>query len=203
MALIEAQREAERQATRVRVEAEAEKEAAADRAAARREEAQAEADAITIKAAAKKQDLLAEAEGQRAIVGAENALDQSIINMKVEIAKLETMPKLAAELVRPAEKIDSIRIHQMSGLGGAGATGGGGNGADKPVVNQALDSILGMAVQLPAMKKIGEELGLSLEDGLTTASTANSNGKAVEAESAAPALPDETGEVEDAGPKPN
>jgi len=87
--------------------------------------------------------------------------------MKVEIARLETLPKLAAELVKPAEKIDSIRIHQMSGLGGA--TGTGGNGADKPVVNQALDSILGMAVQLPAMKKIGEELGISLENGLDTA----------------------------------
>ncbi|MEM7057714.1 MAG: flotillin domain-containing protein [Pseudomonadota bacterium] len=180
VALIEAEREAERLATRVRVEAEAEKEAASDRAEARREEAQAEADAITIKAEAKKQDLLAEAEGQAAIVGAENALDQAIINMKVDIARLETMPKLAAELVRPAEKIDSIRIHQMSGLGGAGGTGGEGSGSDKPVVNQALDSILGMAVQLPAMKKIGEELGLSLEDGLTTAS--KGNGKAVAAE---------------------
>ena len=166
VALIEAQREAERQATRVRVEAEAEKEAAADRAQARREEAQAEADAITIRAEAKKKDLLAEAEGQRAIVAAENALDQQIINMKVEIARLETLPKLASELVKPAEKIDSIRIHQMTGMGNGAANGaGGGGGGDKPVVNQALDSILGMAVQLPAMKKIGEELGLSLGDG--------------------------------------
>ena len=171
VALIEAQREAERAATRVRVEAEAEKAAASDRADARREEAQAEADAITIRADAKKKDLLAEAEGQRAIVGAENALDQAIINMKVEIARLETMPKLAAELVKPAEKIDSIRIHQMSGLGGQTGGNGDGGGSDKPVVNQALDSILGMAVQLPAMKKIGEELGLSLENGLDTVTT--------------------------------
>ena len=169
VALIEAQREAERTATRVRIEAEAEKAAASDRADARREEAQAEADAITIRADAKKKDLLAEAEGQRAIVGAEHALDQAIINMKVEIARLETMPKLAAELVKPAEKIDSIRIHQMSGLGGQGNGSGESGGSDKPVVNQALDSILGMAVQLPAMKKIGEELGLSLENGLDTA----------------------------------
>ncbi len=166
VALIEAQREAERAATRIRVAAEAERDAANDRAEARREEARADADAVTIKAEAKKLDLLAEAEGQRAIAAAENALDQRLIDMKVEIARFETMPKLAAELVRPAEKIDSIRIHQMSGLGGAGATGAGG---DKPVINQALDSILGMAVQLPAMKKIGEELGLSLDDGLTTA----------------------------------
>jgi len=165
--LIEAQREAERAATRIRIEAQVEKEAAADRADARREEAQAEADAITIKAAAKKQDMLAEAEGQRAIVGAENALDQAIINMKVEIARLDTMPRLAAELVRPAEKIESIRIHHLSGLGGASGGNGGDGAADKPPVNQALDSILGMAMQLPAMKKLGEELGLSMEGGLS------------------------------------
>ncbi|MEM7683792.1 MAG: flotillin domain-containing protein, partial [Pseudomonadota bacterium] len=166
VALIEARREAERAATRVRLEAQAEKEAAADRAEARREEAQADADALTIRAEAKKKDLLAEAEGQRAIVAAENALDQPIINMKLEVARLEALPKLAQELVKPAEKIDSIKIHQVTGLGGVGSSGAGGGGGDKPVVNQALDSILGMAVQMPAMKKLGEELGLSLEDGL-------------------------------------
>ena len=46
VALIEAQREAERAATRIRIEAEAERSAAEDRAEARREEARAEADAI-------------------------------------------------------------------------------------------------------------------------------------------------------------
>jgi flotillin len=35
------------------------------------------------------------------------------------------------------------------------------------VVNQALDSIMGMAVQMPALKKLGEELGLSMEDGVS------------------------------------
>ena len=168
VALIEAAREAERAATKVRVEAEAERAAAADRAEAKREEAQAEADAITIRAEAKKQDMLAEAEGQRALVASENALDPAIIAMRLELAKLEAYPKLAAELVKPAEKIESIRIHQVSGFGGATGANGA-NGHDKPVVNQALDSILGMAVQLPAMKKLGEELGLSLEGGLATA----------------------------------
>jgi hypothetical protein len=48
----------------------------------------------------------------------------------------------------------------------------GGSG-EKPVVNQALDSIMGMAVQMPALKKLGEELGLSMEDGVSgIASTA-------------------------------
>jgi len=162
--LIEATREAERQATAIRLAAQAEKEAAADRAEARREEAQAEADALNIRAEAKKNDMLAEAEGKRAIVEADNALSAAQIRMKVDMARIETMPSIISEMVKPAEKIDSIKIHQVGGIG-AGAAGGAAN-SDKPVVNQALDSIMGMAVQMPALKKLGEELGLSMENGV-------------------------------------
>ena len=91
---------------------------------------------------------------------------EAIAEMKVDLARLEAMPQIVAEMVRPAEKIDSIKIHQIGGLTGGVGTGPGGDGAGKPVVNQALDSILGMAVQMPALKKLGEELGVSLEDGL-------------------------------------
>ena len=164
--LIEAQREAERAATRVKVEATAEKDAAHDRAEARREEAQADADALTIRAEAKKTDLLAEAEGRRAIVEAENAIAQEIVNMKIALARLEKLPEIVAQMVKPAEKIDTIRIHQVSGLGAMGGGAGGAGGGDKPPVNQALDSIMGMAVQLPALKKIGEELGVSMDKGV-------------------------------------
>ncbi|WP_171207646.1 MULTISPECIES: flotillin family protein [unclassified Ruegeria] len=162
--LIEATREAERQATAIRLSAQAEKEAAADRAEARREEAQAEADALNIRAEAKKNDMLAEAEGKRAIVEADNALSAAQIRMKVDMARIETMPSIISEMVKPAEKIDSIKIHQVGGIGSA--TGGGTAGGDKPVVNQALDSIMGMAVQMPALKKLGDELGLSMENGV-------------------------------------
>lgn len=165
IALIEARREAERAATRVKVEATAEKDAAQDRAEAVREEAQAEADSLSIRAEAKKTDLLAEAEGRRAIVEAENAITEEIVNMKIALARLEKLPEIVAEMVKPAEKIDTIRIHQVSGLGQG--TGGDANGHDKPPVNQALDSIMGMAVQLPALKKIGEDLGVSMDNGVT------------------------------------
>ncbi|KAE9629982.1 flotillin family protein [Parasedimentitalea maritima] len=168
--LIEATQEAERQATAIRLSALAEKDAAADRADARREEAQAEADALNIRAEAKKNDMLAEAEGKRAIVEADNVLSGEQIRMRVDLARIEAMPTIIAEMVKPAEKIDSIKIHQVSGIGGNGAAASGGSGSgdgDKPVVNQALDSIMGMAVQMPALKKLGEELGLSMEDGVS------------------------------------
>ncbi|WP_323768073.1 flotillin family protein [Antarctobacter sp.] len=174
IALIEAAREAERLATGIRLSAQAEKDAASDRASARREEAQADADAITIRAEAKKMDLLAEAEGRRAIADAENVLSAGLIAMKIDLARIEALPKILAEAVKPAEKIDSIRIHHLSGLNGTqgGASGGVG---DKPPVNQALDSILGMAVQLPALKKLGEELGMTMDgtiDGLMSSTPA-------------------------------
>ncbi|WP_372574591.1 flotillin family protein [Ruegeria jejuensis] len=164
--LIEATREAERQATAIRLAAEAAKDAAADHAQARREEAQAEADALNIRAEAKKNDMLAEAEGKRAIVEAENVLSPELIRMKVDMARIDTMPEIITQMVKPAEKIDSIKIHQVSGIGGAGTSGSTAANGDKPVVNQALDSIMGMAVQMPALKKLGEELGLSMENGV-------------------------------------
>lgn len=163
IAIIEAQREAERGATEVLVRAQAEKDAAADRAEAVLEEARADASAITIRAEAKKVDMLAEAEGARAIADSENALSAEIVEMKVALARLEAMPEIVAQMVKPAEKIDSIKIHQISGMN---AGNGGNSGSGGAPVNQALDSIMGMALQMPAMKKLGEELGISMEGGL-------------------------------------
>ena len=166
IALIEAQKEAERQATAIRLAAEAEKDAASDRAAAKLEEAQADANALTVRAEAKKADLLATAEGQTAIANSENELSAEIIAMKIRLASLEAMPAIIAEMVKPAEKIDSIKIHQVTGMGRDGGGAGDGTGAGGTPVNQALDSVLGMALQMPAMQALGKELGISLENGV-------------------------------------
>lgn len=165
ISLIEATKEAERQATAIRLAAQAEKDAASDRAAAKLEEAQADAQAITVRAEAKKTDLLATAEGQTAIANSENELSAEIVAMKVRLAQLEAMPAIIAEMVKPAEKIDSIKIHQVTGMGQPGGANGGAAGSGTPV-NQALDSVLGMALQMPAMQALGKELGISLENGL-------------------------------------
>ncbi len=166
IALIEAEKEAERQATAIRLAATAKKDAASDRASAKLEEAQADADAIKVRAEAKKADLLATAEGQTAIANSENELSAEIIAMKIRLASLEAMPAMIAETVKPAEKIDSIKIHQVTGLNGRGASGDGAGGTPGTPVNQALDSVLGMALQMPAMQALGKELGVSLENGI-------------------------------------
>ncbi|MGV8986544.1 MAG: flotillin family protein [Cypionkella sp.] len=161
IAMISARLEAERDGTMIRLAAEAERFAAADRATALREEAQGEADSLTIRAAAKLKDLLAEAEGRQALANSENTLSPEIIAMRIALAKIEAMPRIVAEMVKPAEKIDSIRINQISGLGHSS----GGDGAKAPV-NQAFDAMLGAAFQLPVMKKLGEELGMNFDEGL-------------------------------------
>lgn len=169
VAVLAAQQEAEVAGTRARLSAATEVATAQDRAAAKLKAAEAEAEAVALRAQATKQELLAQAEGRRALAEAENALDERASAMRVELAKVEALPKVLAEMVKPAEKIDSIRIHQISGLGGvgSGAVGGDGGGADtRPPVNQALDSVMAMAVQLPALKKLGEDLGMSLDAGL-------------------------------------
>ena len=88
------------------------------------------------------------------------------------------MPEIISQLVKPAEKIDSIRIHQVSGFGGStnlNGTSAGGNGAadpSKPPMTQVMDSILGMALQLPALKSIGESIGLDLSSAVTPTGSA-------------------------------
>ena len=111
--------------------------------------------------------MLAEAEGKRALVEADNALSPELVRMKVDLARIEAMPSIIAEMVKPAEKIDSIKIHQVGGVGGGAAYSSAGASGEKPVVNQALDSIMGMAVQMPALKTLGRELGISMEDGVS------------------------------------
>ncbi len=75
------------------------------------------------------------------------------------------MPAIIAEMVKPVEKIETIKIHQVTGLAGVAQNNTNAPGGGTPV-NQALDSVLGMALLMPAMQALGKELGISLENGL-------------------------------------
>jgi uncharacterized membrane protein YqiK len=168
LALLAAQEKAEAESARLLTLARAERGAAADHAAALLEQARAEADAERQRSGARKEALLAEAEATRALYEAENVLEDRMIRMKEELARIEALPRALAEMVKPAERIESIRIHNVTGLGGGGGLGAASGGEGKTPVNQALDSILGMAVQLPALKTLGEELGLSMGGAVKT-----------------------------------
>ena len=81
--------------------------------------------------------------------------------MELEKARLDAMPKIVGEMVKPAEKIKSINVNHVTGLGGSG----GDSGAKSPVAS-AMDSIMEMAVQYPMLKKIGDQMGVSLDETL-------------------------------------
>lgn len=130
--------------------------------------AQAESQAVRTRADAEKLRLLAESEGNTALIASENSRSDSLMRLQLERYRLDKMPEILSQMMKPAEKIESIRIHQVTGLGGAPGSGGG-NGtqdANRPPVNQVMDSILGMALQLPALKSIGESIGYDFSSAL-------------------------------------
>jgi len=134
--------------------------------------AQAEATATTRAAEAERLRMEAEAAGRVALNSAENTLSDAIIRMRLEEHKLDRLPEIMTQMMKPVEKIDSIRINQISGAGGTG--GAAGEGVDG-AFGAAMDQILGMAVRLPAMKQMGEEIGLDFDANLAgrTADYAN------------------------------
>ncbi len=83
--------------------------------------------------------------------------------MELEKARREALPGVVAEMVKPAEKIMSINVNHISG----GLGGSTGDGSPRPVVAKALDPIMEMAVQLPLLKKIGDQMGVALDDTFT------------------------------------
>ncbi|TYC86075.1 flotillin family protein [Novosphingobium sp. BW1] len=167
--LIEAAKEAERQAIAIKVEAEAEKEAAFNRAEAVRREAEGEAEAEKLKAEAARVRMEVEAAGQRAINEAANILSSEQISLQMKMALLKVLPEVVRESVRPLEAIDSIKIVQVDGLthkGGAGAVGGTGApvGGSGNLASDAVSAALAYRAQAPMIDGLMKELGL---DGST------------------------------------
>jgi len=125
--------------------------------------AEADAKAIRDRASAMRDQLVTEAEGRAAVIASENTYTPELIAMKLQEARLRTLPNVVEQMMKPAEKIETIRINQVTGFN---TGGGGGDGGDKSTVNQVVDSVLGMALQLPAVQKLGEEVGMNIGGGL-------------------------------------
>lgn len=118
--------------------------------------AQAEADAARVKAAAQEASMVAEAAGAAARISADNAQTPELMDLRLQMARLEALPKLAEKMVKPLEKIESIRINHLSGM--SGSNGGKGAGSSGP-----MDAIYDMALNLPMLKKLGESMGADLD----------------------------------------
>ncbi|PLR27846.1 flotillin [Caulobacter zeae] len=175
--LIEATKEAEREAIAVKVAAEAEKTAASDRAEALREEAKGAADKTRIEAEASAESVRLAAEaarvrydvdasGQEALNKAANLLSADQVAMAIRIKLIENLDRIIAESVKPLEAIDSIRIVQVDGLNGAtGAAaandaGGGSNGGGN-LADQVVSGALRYRAQAPLLDQLMAEVGLN------------------------------------------
>ena len=125
--------------------------------------AEADAKAIRDRASAMRDQLVTEAEGRAAVIASENTYTPELIAMKLQEARLRTLPNVVEQMMKPAEKIETIRINQVTGFNSGG---GGGDGGEKSTVNQVVDSVLCMALQLPAVQDLGEEVGMNIGGGL-------------------------------------
>lgn len=160
--LIEASKEAEQNAISVKVSASAEKEAALDRA-----------EAVTIEAQARQAAALAEAEGRRAINEALNTLSTAQIDLQIRSQLLQQLPAILEKALSPMERIDSIKIFQVTGMPGSGGVEGVGgsvsSGATFP--EQVMNSALQYQLAKPIVDAVMKDAGLSNE-GITGISQA-------------------------------
>ena len=132
--------------------------------------AEAQARATLERANAEKDELLARAQGTAALIEAENAQSPELIGFKLDRERMKVLPGIVEKMMKPAEKIESIRINHITGIGegiGTGAReGDGGAGGDGSAMNQVVDGMLKLALQLPAVRKLGEEVGLNVGSGV-------------------------------------
>ncbi len=175
VALVETQQRTAINTEELVANAQAQAQAAVENAKATLANAEARAHVNKLRLEAARAKNSTKAEARRALNEADNLLSSEIVTLKTALAKLEALPLIVEQMVKPAEKINSINIHHISGLG---VGGGSGSSSDqqKPVVNQALDSVMDMAVQLPALKKLGEELGISMDNGISGVTAEGSEG---------------------------
>jgi uncharacterized membrane protein YqiK len=158
--VIKAQESAEREAIGVTVEAEARKSAASDEAEAIRVTADAEAGAIKVKAEA-------EAEGARQLNEAKNLLSPEQVAFAEKMEMIAQLPKIMEQAMKPAEKIDSIKIFDISGapgFNGGGAGEGSHQGSSSNLSDQLVNAMLKHRANVPLLDSILKEVGLEHMD---------------------------------------
>jgi uncharacterized membrane protein YqiK len=160
--LIQASQDAERDALRIKIGAQAERLAAVDRAEAQRTNAESEAESEKIRALASRLRYEIEAEGTRLMNEAQNTLSPESRASATRRYLLDRLEGIIRESVRPMEKIDSIKILHVDGLGGGNSrpgAEGSGNFADSMV-----NSALRYRAQAPLVDSLLKEMGLTGTD---------------------------------------
>ncbi|EJK87776.1 flotillin family protein [Rhizobium rhizogenes] len=181
IAVIDAQKRAQTQATAVTIAAEAEKQAAIDQADAIKTLATADADAAIIKAKGILETGKATAESEALLNEARNKLSPAIIEYEITRERIRIVPAALAEAVKPIEKISDIRIFDTGGMlgrNGNGANGGSGIGLGEGLAGQ----LLSYQANKPILDRLLKEAGFD-GDNAISALLGNLEGKAATAQS--------------------
>ncbi|MCL1092398.1 flotillin family protein [Shewanella kaireitica] len=158
--VIDARKEAEREAVGVTVEAEAEKRAAEDRSSAILIEAKAAADAKKLSAEADEKVYAVDAAGKQALHEAENVLSDEQIALQRSLAILASLPDIIKESVKPLESIEGIKILQGYGAGTGNATAVDTVGQQGGIAEQVTTAALNYRANGPVVDAMLQELGL-------------------------------------------
>ena len=155
VALIRAEQEADEERIAKERAADAEAYAVVEVAKAELGAAEVKAQAQTILAEALLVEAKAKADGEEASIAAKNQADSKVLVSDAILALVESLPEVTNELMKPAERIESIRVLDLGG----GANGNGSSGS----MNRILSSIVNAGAAVPLLKEIVGFSGLDTE----------------------------------------
>ncbi len=158
IAVIDARREAERDATRVTVNAQAEREAADNLAQAMLTRATADADSNKIKASGIIALGDAEAKRERVLNEARNALSPQMVDFELTKQRIAIIPEALEQAMKPIEKISDIRIFSAGNLLGAMNGGSLGQNGQSPISDLS-SQLLSFGAQKPIIDEILAQAG--------------------------------------------
>ena len=179
--VIDAKKEAERDAVGITVQADAEKRAAEDKATAVLTEAKANANATILKAEADEKIYAVDAMGKKALYEAENTLRDEQIELQKSLAILQALPEMIANSVKPLENIDGIKI--LQGYGNTGTQGTNNatkNASSGGIAEQITSAALNYRANAPMIDAMLQELGLVNKESGTLNDLLNGNNTLVE-----------------------
>ncbi len=152
IALIHAEQEADEERIAKERATDAEAYAVVESAKAEFEAAEVKAQAQRILAEAFLVEAKAKADGEEASIAAKNQADSKVLVSDAILALVESLPEVTTELMKPAGRIESIRVLDL---------GGGGNGSNG--MNRILSSIVNAGAAVPLLKEIVGFSGLDTE----------------------------------------
>lgn len=145
--LIAAEKKAEEEYVAKQKIAEAEAYEITKKAEAELEAAKLKAESTRMLAEAELEKMKAEAEGEKVMIEAKNLAEERILIQEPVLEFVKQLPEITERLMKPAEKIESIRVLDMSGLTGNNAGEGG-------TANKITNAILNTGAAIPMLKEV-------------------------------------------------